>query len=124
VLIDAELIKRLRAAPTAVSPLSPEILAAIVAGSVAQIRVLNTEITRLEHAIEGALASHPKASMLEDLPRAATVSLAQLVAEVGPLLDRCESPEQVAAIAPRSDCRCARPARAHRGLLGSTADRP
>jgi transposase len=93
-----ELIKRLRAAPAAASPISPEILAAIVAGSVAQIRVLNTEITRLDHAIKAALASHPKTSVLEDLPRAATVSLAQLIAEVGPLLDRCENPEQVAAI--------------------------
>ena len=49
----AELIKRLRAAPAAASPISPEILAAIVAGSVAQIRVLNAEIRRLENAIEG-----------------------------------------------------------------------
>jgi transposase len=94
----AELIKRLRAAPAAASPISPEILAAIVAGSVAQIRVLNAEIRRLEDAIEGALASHPKAAVLENLPRAATVSLAQLIAEIGPLLDRCDSPEQVAAI--------------------------
>ncbi len=28
----------------------------------------------------------------------ATVSLAQLIAEIGPLMDRCDSPEQVAAI--------------------------
>jgi transposase len=54
-----------------------------VAGSVAQIRVLNTEIRRLEDAIEAALTSHPKATLLEHLPRAATVSLAQLIAEVG-----------------------------------------
>jgi transposase len=94
----AELIKRLRAAPAAASPINPEILAAIVAGSVAQIRVLNTEIKRLESAIEEALADHPKAAVLENLPRAATVSLAQLIAELGPLFDRCESPEQVAAI--------------------------
>ena len=94
----AELIERLRAAPAAASPINPEILAAIVAGSVAQLRVLNAEITRLDQAIADALAEHPKAALLEDLPRAATISLAQLVAEVGPLLDRCENPEQVAAI--------------------------
>lgn len=94
----AELVGRLRAAPTAANPTAPEILAAIVAGSVAQIRVLNTEIAQLERSIEAALTNHPKAALLEDLPRAATVSLAQLIAEVGPLLDRCESPEQVAAI--------------------------
>jgi transposase len=94
----AELIRRLRAAPAAATPISAETLAIIVAGSVAQIRVLNDEITRIEHAIEAALANHPKAAVLENLPRAATVSLALLVAEIGPLLDRCESPEQVAAI--------------------------
>jgi transposase len=93
-----ELLKRLRAAPAAASPIAPEILAAIVAGSVAQIRVLNAQIARLEEAIKEALRQHPKAALLEDLPRVATISLAQLLAEVGPLLDRCENPEQVAAI--------------------------
>jgi transposase len=94
----SELISRLEAAPVAASPIAAETLAAIVAGSVAQIRVLNAEITRLEQTIEEALSRHPKAAMLENLPRAATISLAQLVAEIGPLLDRCENPEQVAAI--------------------------
>jgi len=94
----AELIRRLRAAPAAASPITASILAAIVAGSVAQIRVLNAEIARLEHTIEETLSEHPKAALLENLPRAATVSLAQLIAEVGPLLDRCQSPDQVAAI--------------------------
>jgi Transposase/Transposase IS116/IS110/IS902 family len=94
----AELLKRLRAAPAAATPIAAEILAAIVAGFVAQIRVLNTEIARLEDAIAEALDEHPKAALLENLPRAGTVSLAQLIAEVGPLLDRCHDPEQVAAI--------------------------
>jgi transposase len=94
----AELLKRLRAAPAAATPIAAEILAAIVAGFVAQIRVLNTQIARLEDAIAEALDEHPKAALLENLPRAGTVSLAQLIAEVGPLLDRCRDPEQVAAI--------------------------
>jgi transposase len=94
----AELLRRLRAAPAAATPIAAEILAAIVAGFVAQIRVLNTEIARLEDAIAEALDEHPKAALLENLPRAGTVSLAQLIAEVGPLLDRCHDPEQVAAI--------------------------
>jgi hypothetical protein len=94
----AELVHRLRAAPEAAVPVSPEILAAIVAGLVAQIRVLNTEIARLEMAIEEALDEHPKAALLEHLPRSDMVSLAQLIAEVGPLLDRCDNTEQVAAI--------------------------
>jgi transposase len=94
----AELVKRLQAAPSSPSPISGEILTAIVAGLVAQIRVLNTEIVQLETAIKATLEKHPKAVLLAPLPRAATVSLAQLIAEIGPLLDRCESPEQVAAI--------------------------
>lgn len=94
----AELVGRLRAAPVAATPINPKILAAIIAGSVAQIRVLNTEIARLEDVIADALANHPKTKLLNELPRTATVSLAQLIAEIGPLLDRCENLEQVAAI--------------------------
>ena len=36
--------------------------------------------------------------MLKTLPRVANVSLAALIAEIGPLLERCENPEQVAAM--------------------------
>ena len=44
------------------------------------------------------LATHPKTALLKTLPRVATVSLAALIAEIGPLLERCENPEQVAAM--------------------------
>jgi len=94
----AVLLTRLRAAPANVNPISPVILAAIVRGSVAQIRTLNTEIAHLERDITAALAAHPKAALLATLPRVATVSLAQLIAEIGPLLERCDNPEQVAAM--------------------------
>ena len=94
----AALLARLRAAPANVDPISPVILAAIVRGSVAQIRTLNTEIAHLERDIATALAAHPKAALLATLPRVANVSLAQLIAEIGPLLERCDNPEQVAAM--------------------------
>jgi transposase len=94
----AELLRRLRAAPTSADPISPVVLAAIVRPAVAQIRVLNAEIVQIERAIVAALAAHPKAALLETLPRVATVSLAQLIAEIGPLLERCDNPEQVAAM--------------------------
>jgi transposase len=94
----AELVRRLRAAPASANPIAPTILEAIVRGSTAQIRLLNTEITRLERNIAGALAAHPKTPLLQTLPRIATVSLAALIAEIGPLLERCENPEQVAAM--------------------------
>jgi transposase len=74
------------------------VLAAIVRGLVAQIRVLNAEITQLERGLATAFTAHPKAELLATLPRVANVSLAQLIAEIGPLLERCDNPEQVAAM--------------------------
>jgi transposase len=94
----AELLGRLRAAPISANPIASTVLAAIVRGSVAQIRVLNAEVARLEQDLATGLETHPKAGLLETLPRVATVSLAQLIAEIGPLLERCDNPEQVAAM--------------------------
>jgi transposase len=94
----AELLRRLRSAPASVNPVAPKVLEAIVRGSTAQIKVLNTEINHLEHEIADALAVHPKTAVLKTLPRVANVSLAALIAEIGPLLERCENPEQVAAM--------------------------
>lgn len=94
----AELIGRLRAAPTSANPIAPKVLEAIVGGSIAQIKLLNAEITRLEHDLAATLAAHPKTALLTTLPRVATVSLAALIAEIGPLLERCDNPEQVAAM--------------------------
>jgi transposase len=93
-----ELVSRLRAAPASANPIAPRILESIVHASIAQIRLLNTEITRLERDFTSALAAHPKTPLLQTLPRAATVSLAALIAEIGPLLERCDNPEQVAAM--------------------------
>jgi len=81
-----------------VNPVAPKVLEVIVRGSTAQIRLLNTEINHLEHEIAAALAVHPKTALLKTLPRVANVSLAALIAEIGPLLERCANPEQVAAM--------------------------
>src|SRR4051794_26830538 len=94
----AELLGRLRAAPISANPIAPTVLAAIVRGSVAHIRVLNAEVARLEQDLATGLEAHPKARLLETLPRVASVSLAQLIAEIGPLLERCDNPEQVVAM--------------------------
>lgn len=93
-----ELLGRLRAAPVSANPIAPTVLAAIIRGSVAQIRMLNSEIAQLERELRTALAAHPKSDLLATLPRVAGVSLAQLIAEIGPLLERCNNPEQVAAL--------------------------
>ena len=95
----AELVGRLRAAPVSADPIASTVLTTIVRASVAQIRLLNAEIARIERGdLAAALAAHPKTALLKTLPRVANVSLAQLIAEVGPLLERCDNPEQVAAM--------------------------
>lgn len=94
----AELVSRLRAAPASADPIAEKVLEAIVRSSLAQIGLLNAEITGLERQLADALATHPKTALLKTLPRVATVSLAALIAEIGPLLERCENPEQVAAM--------------------------
>ena len=52
--------------------------------------LLNEQITGLEQQLADTLATHPKTALLNTLPRVATVSLAGLIAEIGPLLERCE----------------------------------
>ena len=94
----AELVGRLRAAPVTANPVAAIVLESIVRGFTAQIGLLNTEIAGLERALTEALATHPKTPLLRHLPRVATVSLAALIAEIGPLIERCENPEQVAAL--------------------------
>ncbi len=94
----AELVGRLRSAPVTANPLAPKVLESIVRGSIAQISLLTTEIAHLEDALAEALAAHPKTPLLKSLPRVANVSLAALIAEIGPLLERCQNPEQVAAL--------------------------
>jgi len=94
----AELMSRLRAAPASANPIAEKVLEAIVRSQVAQIGLLNVEIRGLERKTADALAAHPKTALLKTLPRVATVSLAALIAEIGPLLQRCENPEQVAAM--------------------------
>lgn len=67
----AELLRRLRTAPASANPIASRILEAIIEASTAQIRLLNTEITRLEGDIADALAAHPKTPLLQTLPRVA-----------------------------------------------------
>src|SRR3954471_21834563 len=70
-----ELLGRLRSAPASAEPIASKVLEAIIRGSTAQLRLLNTEISQLEHALAEALAAHPKTALLKTLPRVATVSL-------------------------------------------------
>ena len=61
------------------------------------VRATLATIAQLDATIGAALLDHPKAKLLAPLPRIGEVSLAQVIAEVGPLLDRCRTVEQAAA---------------------------
>ncbi|MFD9192345.1 transposase [Streptomyces phaeochromogenes] len=87
------LLARLRSAPIAPVSLPTDVLTA----QVQLLRSLQTTIAQLETTIKDRLARHPRAILLAELPGVGTINLAQLLAEVGPVLDRVESAEQAAA---------------------------
>ncbi len=93
----AELLERLRAAPVAGAGLDPTALAACVRAQVGLVRALRATIADLDRALAAALPAHPKAALLAPLPRVGTVNLAQLLAAVGPVLERAPDVEHAAA---------------------------
>lgn len=60
------------------------------------LRALQAVITDVERAIAQRVASHPRARLLERLPGVGVINLAQLLAEVGPILDRVDNAQQAA----------------------------
>lgn len=93
----AELLSRLRGAPTAPMTLPPETLAAMVAAQVQLLRGLQQTITDIEGLIRDRVHANPRAQLLAGLPGVGTLNLAQLLAEVGPILERVDTAEQAAA---------------------------
>jgi transposase len=93
-----ELLARLRQSPRPAHPLDPEIIAELVHAQTQLVRTLLATIDDLDRAIAAALDQHTKAQLLRPLPRVGTISLGQLVAEVGPLLDRTSNADQAAAL--------------------------
>jgi transposase len=93
----AELLGRLRAAPTAPVGFPPEVLTELVGAQVRLLRTLLATITDLDRALAAGLLGHTKARLLETLPRIGEVNLAQVVAEVGPILDRAGDVEHASA---------------------------
>lgn len=84
----AELLDRLRAAPAPTQALAPETLAELVRAQVRLLRSLLRTIADLDRALGAALLVHAKAVLLAPMPRIGEVNLAQIVAEVGPILAR------------------------------------
>lgn len=94
----SELLARLRQAPQPVHVLDPEVVAELVHAQARLVRTLLATIADLDRAIAATLDQHAKAQLLKPLPRVGTISLGQLVAEVGPLLDRTTSADETAAL--------------------------
>jgi transposase len=93
----AELLHRLRVAPIAPVGLDPTVLSELVRAQTTLIESALRTIAELDAAIGASLLSHPKTRLLAPLPRIGEVNLAQVIAEIGPLLDRCDTADQAAA---------------------------
>lgn len=94
----AELLDRLRQAAQPVCILDPDVVGELVHAQVRLVRTLLGSIADLDRAIAAALDQHGKAQLLRTLPRVGTISLGQLVAEVGPLLERSANADEAAAL--------------------------
>jgi transposase len=94
----AQLLERLRAAPTASNGLDPEVLAELVRHQVELLRTLLHTCKELEHTIAAVLPDHAKVRILAGLPRIGnSVNLAQILSEVGPILDASLDVDHAAA---------------------------
>ncbi|WP_053724640.1 IS110 family transposase [Streptomyces sp. WM6378] len=93
----SELLTRLRSAPTAPLGLPAEVLTTLVTAQVRLLVGLQATIAQLETAIKARLTTCSRAALLAGLPGVGSINLAQLLAEVGPILDRVTSAEQAAA---------------------------
>jgi transposase len=93
----AELLARLRSAPVPAEGLDPDVLADCVRAQVTLVRTLLRTILDLDRAIEAVLPEHPMTDILGPLPRIGRVNLAQVLAEVGPIIERAPDPASAAA---------------------------
>lgn len=95
----AELVERLRAAPTGVGD-GPESEArrAVVLSMVRVLRALNRSIGDLDRSVVAHLGEHPDAIVFGSLPRAGRINAAQMLAEWGDCREAYDGPEAVAAL--------------------------
>jgi transposase len=93
----AALLARLRSVPTPPVGLAPETLTELVCAQVQLLRTLVATIADLDRALAAGLLGHAKAKLLAPMPRIGEVNLAQIVAEVSPVLDRVDTVEQAIA---------------------------
>ena len=94
----AELLARLRDAPQPTHIRDSDVVSELFHAQAQLVRTLLATIADLDRAIAATLDQHAKAQLLKPLPRVGTISLGQLVAEVGPLLDRTSNADEAAAL--------------------------
>ena len=92
-----ELLDRLRSAPEPTEAINAETLNELVRAQVRVLRTILGTIADLDRSIGAALLEHPKARLLAPMPRIGEINLAQIVAEVGPILDRAIDVEHACA---------------------------
>lgn len=92
-----QLLERLCQAPSPARPLDDEIVRQLVRCQTRLVRCLLQTIDALDGAIRAQLREHPKTPVIQSLPRSGTISAAQLLAELGPILDRATDAERAAA---------------------------
>lgn len=83
-----DLVERLRSAPEPTGVLNDQTLTELIRAQVHHLRCLLTTIADLDRAAGAALLEHPKTNLLAPLPRIGEINLAQVIAELGPILER------------------------------------
>lgn len=92
-----ELVQRLRAAPHATESINKGVLKTLIEANVAVIAGFKSSIAELDKALIETMAKHSKAVLLAPMPRIGVINLAQIVAEVGPIIARAVDAEHAAA---------------------------
>ncbi|MDH6223015.1 IS110 family transposase [Streptomyces pseudovenezuelae] len=91
------LIERLRAAPEAASRLGEAVVEQLVLVQVQLVQGIRATIRTLDKAITEAAEAHPYAPLFATMPRIGKVSLGQVIGEIGPILERAQTCEQLIA---------------------------
>ena len=91
------LIERLRAAPKAASRLGEAVVEQLVLVQVQLVQGIRATIRTLDKAITEAAEAHPYAPLFATMPRIGKVSLGQVIGEIGPILERAQTCEQLIA---------------------------
>jgi len=94
----AELLERLRSAPTGVFGVEAEARADSVRAMVRVMRSINRSIKDLDRAVVAHLGEHPDAEVFTSLPRSGRINAAQMLAEWGDCREAYPAPDAVSML--------------------------